>query len=112
MPMIPDLSQAVSGARNLLGWKLVHQSPAGLTSGYIVETEAYDQSEPAKLVQAMGITKQHGGTHVKAGVLWLEPGFQPTQIVQTTRIGISKAVDQPWRYYVAGNPFVSKPVKP
>ena len=29
----------------------------------------------------------------------------------TTRVGISVAVDVPWRWYVAGDPNVSKPGK-
>jgi DNA-3-methyladenine glycosylase len=66
---------------------------------------------PAKLVQALGITRQHGGSHLTHGTIRLEPGFKPQEIVQTTRVGISKAVDQPWRFYVAGNRFVSKPAK-
>lgn len=63
---------------------------------------------PGKLVQAMGITKAHYGSHVLDGPLSLEPGIQPAQVVQTTRIGIKKAVDQPWRFYITDNPYVSK----
>jgi DNA-3-methyladenine glycosylase len=63
---------------------------------------------PAKLVQAMGITKAHGGTHIGNGNVRLEPGITPHEIVQTTRIGIKKAIDQPWRFYIANNQFVSK----
>lgn len=66
-------------------------------------------SGPAKLVQAMGITKLHGGTNLMNGSLKLLPGITPTAIVQTTRVGISKAQDQPWRFYIKGNPFISRP---
>lgn len=66
---------------------------------------------PAKLVQAMGITKAYGGTKLNQGAIRLEPGVTPELIVQTTRIGISKAVDQPWRFYIAENQFVSKLAK-
>lgn len=62
---------------------------------------------PAKLVQAMGISKEHGGTRL-GDSLRLEPGISPQQVIQTTRVGISKAVDQPWRFYIADNPFVSR----
>ncbi len=33
---------------------------------------------------------------------------QPAAITQTTRIGISQAKDMPWRFYITGNPYVSK----
>lgn len=62
---------------------------------------------PAKLVQAMGITKTDNGHSVLKGNLRLEPGVPPKAIVQTTRIGISRAVDQPWRFFIKDNPFVS-----
>lgn len=63
---------------------------------------------PAKLVQALGITKLHNGTDIYGGLLRLEQGFTPAKIVQTTRVGISKAVDVPWRFYVAGSAYVSR----
>lgn len=183
--MKPDLSNALTAARSLLGWKLVHDSPEGVTAGYIVETEAYTEEDPAshayggkklanaamfepagtiyvyftygmhycvnivtgskghgegvllralepvdgidlmkqrrrtdilanlcsgpaKLVQAMGISKLHGGTNLNDGSLRLEPGFTPKVISQSPRIGISQAKDQPWRFFVADNQFVSR----
>lgn len=45
--MKPDLSDAVSAAQLLLGWKLVHESAEGTTSGIIVETEAYTAQDAA-----------------------------------------------------------------
>jgi DNA-3-methyladenine glycosylase len=59
-------------------------------------------------VQAMGITKDLNQQSLHASNLDLAAGFTPEKIVQTTRIGIKKSVDAPWRFYVAGNPYVSK----
>lgn len=65
---------------------------------------------PAKLTQAMGITKLQNGINIEDGILGLESGYSPQQIVQTTRIGISKAIDQPWRFYIGDNAFVSRKI--
>ncbi|MDB5186412.1 MAG: 3-methyladenine glycosylase [Candidatus Saccharibacteria bacterium] len=179
------LSDSFTAARNLLGMKLVHETPEGITSGYIVETEAYDMSDPAshtyggetprnaamfkeagtiyvyfiygihycfnivtgesghgqavliralepiegielmqkrrgvddvvsltngpaKLVSAMGITKDDMGKSVFTSNVRIERGFSPSEVVQTTRVGITKAADKPWRFYIADNRFVSK----
>lgn len=64
---------------------------------------------PAKLVQAMGITKLDYGANLLSGdKLRLEPGTTPNNVIQTTRIGIKNAVNKRWRFYIADNPFVSK----
>lgn len=74
------------------------------------EDERQLTNGPAKLAQAMGITRQHNGQDLLAGdTLRLLPGIKPKQFVQTTRIGIRQAVEMPWRFYIADDPHVSKP---
>lgn len=175
---------AEAGARALLGWKLVHDSPRARTAGYIVEVEAYTQDDPAshtyrgitkrneamfqeagsiyvyftygmhycvnivcgpkgrgegvliraleptdgiqmmedrrgvtnkqlltngpgKLTQALGITAEFSGS-ILGDALHLVAGITPDMIVQTQRIGISKAQEIPWRFYISGNPYISR----
>lgn len=65
---------------------------------------------PAKLCQALGIDKAWNGhdLHRPPFKLIIKPPLAPENIVQTTRIGISRAVDVPWRFYERGNPYVSR----
>lgn len=174
-----DLSHAVKAAQSLLGWELVRESKEGVTSGYIIETEAYHQDEasshshrgkternkamfgpagnayvyftygmhycfnvvtgpegsgqgvliralkpvqgvelmqkrrgnvkqynlangPAKLVQAMGISKDDYGRDLfERRELYLQPGVKPGKILRSPRIGIKQATDLHWRFYTA-----------
>lgn len=63
---------------------------------------------PAKLVQAMGISKSDNGIRLGSGSLRLEKGITPSRIIQSTRVGISKNTNLPWRFYISGNPHVSR----
>ena len=66
---------------------------------------------PAKTCQALGIDKKLNGHDLRKAPLRLliEPPLPSSQITQTTRIGISQSKDTPWRFYITGNSFVSKP---
>lgn len=55
---------------------------------------------PGKLAQALGVTGSHDGSSVLDGPARLLPGDTVPRIASTPRIGISKAVDRPWRYVV------------
>ena len=68
---------------------------------------------PAKLCQAFGIERALNGHDLRRPPLRLivpekHPAYETDEIVQTTRIGISRAKDVPWRFYVRGNPYVSR----
>jgi DNA-3-methyladenine glycosylase len=64
---------------------------------------------PGKLTAAMGITGGHSGTKLGRGsVQVFDDGNRPGQMVQTTRIGITKAVDRPWRWYDGASECVSR----
>jgi DNA-3-methyladenine glycosylase len=69
-------------------------------------------SGPAKLAQALGLDGGHDGVDLLADgpVQLLDDGTPPPpQAVQTTRIGLSAGAEHPWRWYVAGDPNVSRP---
>jgi DNA-3-methyladenine glycosylase len=66
---------------------------------------------PARLTQAMSITKLQDGVDLVAGETYalIDDGTPPPEHpVQTTRIGISKAAEYPWRWYVPDNLYISK----
>ncbi len=68
-------------------------------------------SGPGRLAEAFGITRARDNgrdlTSLDSG-LWIgEDGFLPGSIRTTPRIGIRKAADQPLRYFLGQNPFVS-----
>jgi len=65
---------------------------------------------PGKLCQALGITPRLDGEPILTSKdIRLSPYrvFPKREIVQTTRIGISKATYLPWRFYLRGNLWVS-----
>jgi DNA-3-methyladenine glycosylase len=68
-------------------------------------------SGPGKLTLALGITRELNGVDVTRGPITVHcpPADRPIEIVTTPRIGITHCADWPLRFYIAGNPFVSRP---
>lgn len=64
---------------------------------------------PAKLVQALGITKAYNGISLLKGPLRILSPEKKEQfsIVQTQRIGITAGKALPLRFFIKGNAFVS-----
>jgi DNA-3-methyladenine glycosylase len=66
-------------------------------------------SGPAKLVQAMGITPNFNFLSLSSEKLYCTISQSTDyQIITTTRIGITQGADLPYRFYIEGNPFVSR----
>lgn len=65
---------------------------------------------PGKLTQALGITLEHSGLNLCESniVKILDDNYEPNHIQQTKRIGISKAIDLPYRFTAKGSKFLSR----
>ncbi len=70
-------------------------------------------SGPGRLAEAFGITRERdNGKDLtsRTSDLWIaDDGFLPAHVLITPRVGITKAKDDPLRYIIAGNEFVSGP---
>lgn len=76
-------------------------APGELTSG------------PGKLCIALGIDRRLDGADLLGDRIWLEAGrrVRPAGIASGPRVGIDYAEDwvaRPWRFWLRGNPFVSR----
>jgi DNA-3-methyladenine glycosylase len=68
-------------------------------------------SGPGKLTEALGVGLDANGADLGIDpflILPREDGWQG-RVVTGPRIGITKAVERPWRFCLAGNPHVSRP---
>ena len=65
---------------------------------------------PGKLCEALGINGSHNGLMLQRKPLVIREGSRVSgsEIETTPRIGISRAVDWPLRYFIRGNPYVSR----
>jgi DNA-3-methyladenine glycosylase len=67
---------------------------------------------PARLCQALGLTREHDGADLvtgDVGIALLDDGTPPPSTPGVSgRIGIKAAVEMPWRWFVPGDPHVSR----
>jgi DNA-3-methyladenine glycosylase len=64
---------------------------------------------PGRLCQALALTGEHDGLALDEPPFELRPRSRAVEVVAGPRIGITKAVDRPWRYGLAGSAFLSRP---
>jgi DNA-3-methyladenine glycosylase len=68
-------------------------------------------SGPGRLCEALGITIADYGLALDAPPFELHGRTGEVEVIAGPRIGITKAVDYPWRYGLKGSRFLSKPFK-
>ncbi|MGV8833608.1 MAG: DNA-3-methyladenine glycosylase [Devosia sp.] len=86
------------------GLDLMHQR-----RGVVAERQLC--SGPGKLCQALGISIAQNGLPLDASPFSLSAADTRPDIAAGPRIGITKGVDTPWRFVVAGSLFLSKPLR-
>ncbi|WP_316784401.1 DNA-3-methyladenine glycosylase [Pedobacter frigiditerrae] len=70
---------------------------------------------PGALAKALGIDKNLNAKDLLGDEIWIEDNgihFKPEYIITSPRVGVDYAEDHallPWRFYIKGNKYVSKP---
>jgi DNA-3-methyladenine glycosylase len=66
---------------------------------------------PGRLCEALGVTLEHDGLPLDRPPFVLSAATGAPDVVATTRIGITRAADEPWRYVDRGSRFLSRAVR-
>ena len=68
---------------------------------------------PGRVGQALGITGAHGGLTLDRPPFFVQAASETDahEIAVGPRIGITKAAEVPWRFGLAGSPFLSRPFR-
>jgi len=68
-------------------------------------------SGPGRLGQALAVTRELDGRRIDCPPFRVSAATAASTVVCGPRIGISKAVDHPWRFGLAGSRYVSRPFR-
>ena len=69
-------------------------------------------SGPGRVCQALGVTGAHDGLALDEPPFALLPRAGDVEVATGTRIGITRAVEHPWRFALAGSAYLSRPLGP
>jgi len=75
------------------------------------EKEIYNlTSGPGKVCKAFGFTKEHSDLDLTNSDVFIvdQPKINKNKIGVSERIGITKSVSLPWRFFEIGNPYLSR----
>ncbi len=92
MSLLEDMSGNRFGTNNFSSKQLIN-----LTNG------------PGKLCKALEIERKHNGYNLTGDDIFIvDDDYTDFGLVETTRIGINKSVELPWRFYIKDSKYVSK----
>jgi DNA-3-methyladenine glycosylase len=97
--------EPTEGIETMLLRRNMHKVKPNITAG------------PGSVAKALGIDRRLNGISLQGDALWIEDrgiSFSDDQVAAVPRIGVAYAGQDallPYRFYVKGNPFVSKPNK-
>jgi len=77
-----------------------------------LEDERLLASGPGRLCQALAVTRAHDGRALDRPPFELLARTREPEVVAGLRVGITRAVDRPWRYALGGSRYLSRPVRP
>lgn len=66
---------------------------------------------PGRLCQALGVTGALDGHPLDRPPFAIEARAAPVAIAQGRRVGITRGAETPWRFGLAGSPFLSRPLR-
>jgi len=102
LPGGPASAVLIRGMETLVGEEMMRALRPGTTDAALLRG-------PGNLCRAMGIDLALDGEDLLGQRLYLLGEPTPSEpVVATTRIGISRSVELPWRYYLLGSPGVSR----
>jgi DNA-3-methyladenine glycosylase len=64
---------------------------------------------PGRLCQALGVTREHDGLRLDRPPFELDAHDSDLDVIAGPRIGLTIAIEEPWRYVLAGSRFLSRP---
>ncbi len=67
---------------------------------------------PGKLAEALAVTRAHDGLRLDGPPFTIRLPQVARPVVVGPRIGITKAVEVPWRFGIAGSAFLSRAFRP
>ena len=65
-------------------------------------------SGPGRLCQALGITREHDGLALDEPPFALKERAGEIEVAAAPRVGITRAVERPWRFAVPGSRYLSR----
>jgi DNA-3-methyladenine glycosylase len=66
---------------------------------------------PGRLCEALAVTRAHDGLRLDLPPFSLAPAAEEPAVIVGPRIGIARGVETPWRFGLAGSPFLSRPFR-